>query len=367
MAGDPVQQAVHRIEHAATWDARVHEVRRIPELFGQQQHQVVYAAVAEAMYKPHLSPQFAYVQWPDDYELRPFQRAYDRAFELTAGFTRVTVDDIAAVLREAPETLKVFRAIVGYTPNELAVAESLVAEEVGGAKLNQNRAKALEGGRAATAGEARTLAVTIDRLMTGTMWEVAAGEVRSKLEKPDTERGWETVQRFAERGIPYSVLLHQRHYGGAFRQLLDATSSQRGNILEEPLEELLIANGVPHIRTGAHNQQEIETRFGLTVKPAPDFVVFQQPNTLRALIECKQANDGGTARDKAARFRSLNQEGGRLGGVPVFAVLDGLGWERTNDALGPVVRDTDGRVLTLQTLPEILTVQPFPGLVGTAT
>jgi hypothetical protein len=54
----------------------------------------------------------------------------------------------------------------------------------------------------------------------------------------------------------------------------------------------------------------------------------------------------------------------RLGGVTLLAVVDGLGWTRINDALGPVVRDCDGRVFTLKTLPEMLTVQPFPALIG---
>lgn len=35
-----------------------------------------------------------------------------------------------------------------------------------------------------------------------------------------------------------------------------------------------------------------------------------------------------------------------------------------NDALGPVVRDTDGRVFTLSTLNSMLEVAPFPGLVA---
>ena len=86
---------------------------------------------------------------------------------------------------------------------------------------------------------------------------------------------------------------------------------------------------------------------------------------LRALLECKGANDGGTARDKAARFRALRTEAMRLGGVPLFAVLAGLGWTRTTDALGPVVRDTDGRTFTIPTLQQMLTVQPFPTIAGT--
>lgn len=85
-------------------------------------------------------------------------------------------------------------------------------------------------------------------------------------------------------------------------------------------------------------------------------------DSLRAMLECKGANDGGTARDKASRFRSLRTEANRLGGVPLFAVLGGLGWRRTNDALGPVVRETDGRVFTLATLAEMIGVDPFPSL-----
>ncbi|HSK80226.1 MAG TPA: hypothetical protein VLQ45_27475, partial [Thermoanaerobaculia bacterium] len=151
--------------------------------------------------------------------------------------------------------------------------------------------------------------------------------------------------------------------GGSFRQLLDATSTQRGDILEDAVEELFQEKGVPFIRTGSHNQEEIARRFGLTVRPAPDFVVFDDSDTLRALLECKVANDGGTARDKAARYGTLRAEANRLGGTPLFAVLSGLGWRRTSDALGPVVRDTDGRVFTMPTLADMLLVQPFPGLV----
>jgi hypothetical protein len=108
----------------------------------------------------------------------------------------------------------------------------------------------------------------------------------------------------------------------------------------------------------------IAEKFGITVTPAPDFVIHDKPGALRAFLECKQANDGGTARDKAARFATLRREGTRLGGVPVFAVLARLGWRRTGDTLGPVVRDTDGRVFTAKTLEAVMTVEPLPGLLG---
>ena len=98
------------------------------------------------------------------------------------------------------------------------------------------------------------------------------------------------------------MFLHQRHYGGAFRQVLDATSTRRGDLIEDAVEALFMENGVPFIRTGSHNQGDIAARFEVRVTPAPDFVVFDNSETLRAILECKGTNDGGTARDKALRF-----------------------------------------------------------------
>ena len=96
--------------------------------------------------------------------------------------------------------------------------------------------------------------------------------------------------------------------------MLDATSGERGDLVEDPVESLFVTERVPFLRTGSRDQAVIEQRWGLTVKPAPDFVLFDsRSDTLRAILECKGANDGGTARDKAARFRALRAEGQRLG------------------------------------------------------
>lgn len=361
-----IANLVDHVATASSWNERVEEIRRVPELFGLGQHHAAYAAIANALYRPHLSAQFAYVQWPPDYEVEPFRAAYELAVSRTDGFTKVDPDSLATTLVAAPRTLRVFRLIVGYTTNELAVAASQSRGREAAVEVRKAQLDAMEAGATPTAGLAKACAEAIHLLMTGELWEVAAGEFRSKLEKPDTANGWDSVRQFAVDGVPYYVLLHQRHYGGPFRTLLDATSSIRGDVLELPLQELLDSAKVPNIRTGAHNQAEIGERFGLTVRPTPDFVIFEPPRTLRAIIECKQANDGGTARDKAARFTTPRSEGTRLGGVPVFAVLDGLGWQRVPDALGPVVRDTDGRVFSLETLAALLEVQPLPSLVGVA-
>ena len=179
-------------------------------------------------------------------------------------------------------------------------------------------------------------AAVIDQTMRKTLFGTSpSSEIRLKTDKPDTIDGWASVQKYAAGGVPLALFLHQRQYGGAFRQLLDATSSKRGDVIDDAVQELLENLQIPFVRTGSHNQEEIATRFGLTVKPAPDFVMFDAKGVLRAILECKGANDGGTARDKAARL------------------------------LGPVIRDTDGRTFTIPTLPQMATVQPLPTLAQT--
>jgi hypothetical protein len=221
-------------------------------------------------------------------------------------------------------------------------------------------------GSATKPAQALVAARTVMMVMDGTLFGESPPGLISKQKKPDTEDGWASARAFAQGGVPYSLFLHQRHYGGAFRQILDATSTLRGDLIEDAVEALFVEHRVPFIRTGSHNQAEIAARFEVRVTPAPDFVVFDEGGALRAMLECKGTNNGGTARDKALRFARLRAESVRLGGIPLLAVLGGIGWARINDALGPVIRDTEGRVFTLATLSSMLEVAPFPNLVGTS-
>ena len=358
-----IEDTVERIVAAETWNQRVQEIRRVPEHHGQADHQSVYAEVADRLYKPHLSANFAFVPRQEDYELAHFAEVYRAVDASTNHFTNVSPPHLASVIQNDPRSLLVFRTIIGYTPRELAVATRELVFRIGGRGIGEALLKSLEKGGRISPEKAELLAETIDALISKRLWGQAPDGLRSKMDKSDTREGWASVQRFAAQGVPYSAFLHQRHMGGSFRQLLDAASEKRGALLELAVEGLLQKHGILHLRTGHADQGEIARRFNLTVHPAPDFVVFDQHEVLQALLECKLANDGGTARDKAARFANLRREGRRLGGVPVFALLDGLGWERVNDALGPVVRDCDGRVFTLGNLSDLLEVQPFPSLV----
>lgn len=359
-----IEETINHIVNAPTWDQRVARVRQIPARHGTNEHPAIYAEVARRLYVAHLAPDYAYVPVEDFYEFPHFDHAYAKAAEVTAGFTEVTVAHLAAAIQAEPTVLLPLRVITGLLRNEFAGATKIVAQALGLRALSASKVDSMErAGTTASAEQAQVAAETLDRIMRGTLFgRPPAGDLKSKQQKPDTLSGWESVQQYAAQGVPYGVFLHQRHYGGAFRQVLDATSELRGDLIEDAVEALFKEHGIPHIRTGSHNQAEIAARFEVTVQPAPDFVVYDDADNPRALLECKGANDGGTARDKALRFERLHDESVRLGGIPLIAVLGGLGWMRVNDTLGPVVRDCDGRVFSVSNLAQMLTVAPFISL-----
>jgi hypothetical protein len=360
-----IQDTVTKIAEANSWDQRIAQIRLIPLHHGTNEHPGIYAEIARLLYVPHLAADFAYVHDNHFYGREYFEQVYTAAFAATAGFTEVTEADLTSALEDNPRTLLVFRTLTGLTKGEFAHATIMAGEPTGLSPLSPNKVDAMErNGTATTEEQARVAAKTLCQIIDGSLFGVPPGDLVSKQAKPDTENGWTSVRLFASGGVPFSLFLHQRHYGGAFRQVLDATSTKRGDLIEDAVETLFRENGVPYIRTGSHNQGDIAARFEVRVAPAPDFVVFDRSDTLRAILECKGTNDGGTARDKALRFAKLRGESNRLGGIPLIAVLGGIGWARVNDALGPVIRDTDGRVFTLSTLSAMLEVTPFPSLIG---
>ncbi len=362
------KETIERIVEAPGWDQRVAQIRLIPQHHGTGEHAQIFAEVARLLYVPSLAPDFAYIHRAPFYERQYFLDAYEAAHRATDGFTCVSEDDLAKVLADAPQTLLAFRTILGLTREEFAHSTTLAGKPVGLQPLTSAKVDSMERTASSTnEAQARVAARTLRMVMDGSLFGEPPAGLRSKQAKPDTEHGWVSVHQYATNGVPFGLFLHQRHYGGAFRQILDATSTQRGDLIEDAVEALFMEQRVPFIRTGAHNQAEIATRFEVRVTPAPDFVVFDATGSLRAMLECKGTNNGGTARDKALRFERLRDESIRLGGIPLMAVLGGMGWIRVNDALGPVVRDTEGRVFTLSTLHSMLEVSPFPSLIDSAT
>lgn len=359
-----VSETIAKIVDAKTWDKRIAEIRLIPQYHGLSEQHQIQAAIARLLYVPSLAPDFAYINEAEFYGQEYFDLVYGIASVATNGFMNISEESLTEILQKDPRTLLVFRTITGLTKAEFSHASKIVASADGRDPLTSAKVDSMErSGTATTTNQAGVAAITLSRIVDQTLFGMPPAGLVSKLSKADTKDGWTSVQQYAKRGVPFSMLLHQRHYGGAFRQLLDATSTTRGNLIEDAVESLFKEKGVLYIRTGSNNQSAVAARFQIQVTPAPDFVVFDKLGVLRAILECKGTNDGGTARDKAHRFDTLRREAIRLGGVPLVAVLGGIGWSRVNDALGPVVRDTDGRVFTLSNLSNMLLVQPFPSLI----
>ncbi|WP_322762036.1 hypothetical protein [Frankia sp. Cr2] len=358
-------ETVSSVINAESLDRRVAQIRLIPQRHGTGEHGRIFAQIARELYVPHLAPDFAYIHESPFYSREYFQKVYDRAYSATSGFRVIDQAHLAQAIAGDSRTLLIFRTIMGLTREEFSHSTALAGEPLGLKSLSAGKIDSMErSGTSASAEQASLAARTLTQIIDGTLFGDPGGGLRRKQEKPDTEDGWLSVQKFSDEGVPFALFLHQRHYGGAFRQILDATSTQRGDLLEDAVDTLFTENSIPFIRTGSHNQSEISQRFEVQVTPAPDFVVFDGAGILRAILECKGTNNGGTARDKALRFERLREESKRLGGIPLIAILGGMGWARVNDTLGPVVRDTEGRVFTLATLHEILTLTPFPSLVG---
>jgi hypothetical protein len=304
-----IQDTITKIAAVNNWNQRIAQIRLIPQNHGTNEHQGIYAEIARLLYVPHLAADFAYVHEDNFYGREYFEQVYAVADEATAGFTKVTEAELTSVLVSNPKMLLVFRTIMGLTKGEFAHATIMAGEPVSLSPLSPNKVDAMErNGTATTNEQAKVAAKTLCQIIDGSLFGVPPGGLVSKQAKPDTENGWPSVRLFASNGVPFSLFLHQRHYGGAFRQVLDATSTKRGDLIEDAVEALFKENGVPYIRTGSHNQGEIAARFEVRVAPAPDFVVFDTSGTLRAILECKGTNDGGTARDKALRFAKLRGE-----------------------------------------------------------
>lgn len=355
------------VAKSGSWAERVAAVRSVPSEFPGREIATVYAELARQCYVPNLAPHFHIVPWPERFLDRDgFLEAYRVAASVTDDFADVSADRIATALRQDSRSLRIFRLIIGYTPKELAE----VVRAFAGASLPVD---SLEDGGALSEKVEDALPVVgqlISQIVSGDAGYDISDELRergflSKTDKPDTEGGWGQVSKFAREGVPYSELLYQRWYGGAFRQLQDAGGKLKGDLLEDATDVLFTDNRVPFVRTGAAPAASVAEKLGVTVQPAPDFIIHDG-RAARGLLECKSAGDGGTARDKASRFAGLRREATRLGGIPVLAVLEGLGWRRVNDALGPVVRDCDGRVFTPETLTQLLDVDPVRDLIGKA-
>jgi hypothetical protein len=221
------KEIAEQITVASDWNARVALIRTVPEKFGTREHAKVYAEIAREVYVPHLEADVGYVLWRDEYELEAVQSAYTEATLATRNFSSVDRPSLERAITEHPRTLRIFRLLLGLTGAEFVEACAAAAGTEGLAgKVSAGAVKAMEAGTPAKQEKVALCATAVDLGMRGLLFPALSGSrLRSKLEKPDTAEGWDSVREFARRGVPLPTFLHQRAYGGAFRQLLDATGT----------------------------------------------------------------------------------------------------------------------------------------------
>lgn len=139
-----VRDTVTRIVEANSWDQRIAQIRLIPLNHGTNEHPGIYAEVARLLYVPHLAADFAYVHDNHFYGRDYFNQVYADAHAATAGFARVTEDELTSLLEKNPRTLLVFRTITGLRKGEFAHATIMAGEPVGLTPLSESKVNAME-------------------------------------------------------------------------------------------------------------------------------------------------------------------------------------------------------------------------------
>ena len=288
-----------------------------------------------------------------------FDEAYRRLAEHTNDFTDVSATSLTAALTQSPQTLAPLRMILGFTHNELAWAMRLAqagTNTSGGTLKKFERSPAPEKATAKRTEMIGSVAAAVIAVMNRSILQVpesAQDLFHSKLDKRDTLMGWNTVAASAG-GVPYSALLYQRYVGGVWGQVQNAYSEVKGdNLLEQPIADLFDEHHIPYYRSGSGASGAAQTADAFGLSPGPDFVLPEESPTV--IIESKVAEDGGTARDKAARIKSASHAAKDRGLLPC-AVVDGKGWSERPNALVEVVIATEGRTYSLSTLPHLLDI-----------
>lgn len=308
-------------------------------------------------YLSQLSSYFYIIPW-DSANLSDegeFKKLYIQVSRETNDFSDVSEEKIKKMLEKEPKTIVIFRVIAGYTLNEI----SFILHLKYSVNFPRDQMQTLErNGLEAPSGAlkmwkknltpiAALFYQSVDPTFLKTPADIDSTKFRLLTDKFDTREGWQGVARTAREGVPYHELLYQRYIGGPFRQARDTSSSLKAEILEGPIENLLQANGIPYYKTGLREKIEGWDQ-------APDFLIPGK-EAPKVIIEAKVAEDGGTARDKAARIKVLAGIA-RPREIDLISVIDGKGFTRINDVLLPIIAYSGGLVFSYSNKEEILEI-----------
>jgi hypothetical protein len=286
-----------------------------------------------------------------------FQQAYEVLKRHTGGFTAVGPSNVMSALREDALAFVVLRAILGFTPPELAY----IASQQSGVAVSQGFARsfdrqvrikrqALQSSSPLSRKRVAAMVATACRLLNEAVEETASDMIH-RLDKADTHSGLVGLRHLATEGVPYAMLLYERFLGRPFAGHRDSVSGLVGEAMESAVEERMRQAGVSFRKT-----KRAERVAGFD--QAPDFIVPDEWNP-QVVIEAKVTEDDGTARDKVTRIQHLAEisRQRRLRGEPGFQVvgcIDGRGFGVRREDMRKLLEATRGKVFTLRTLDHLI-------------
>lgn len=285
---------------------------------------------------------------------RQFASAYETLKRHTRGFLAFDPELVMNALGENALAFVVLRAILGFSPPELAYAASDREEN---SSIPQGAARDIDREVRDNSGAIASFSpLSLQRIkaMVKTACElINRGSVEPpddmlhRLDKADTQQGIQSLRHVVNNGIPYAMLLYERFLGRPFASHRDSVSRIVGNVMEDGVETELRKANISFRRT-----QHAETIAGFD--QAPDFIIPDEWNQ-QIVIEAKMAEDDGTARDKVTRVQHLAEisRQRKLEGEQSFQVIacvDGRGFSIRREDMRKLLEATQGKVFTLETL-----------------
>lgn len=309
-------------------------------------------------------------------EREGFQHGYEAFRAETRAGADLGGGAVLRAIRRDPRAWVVLRAIAGLTPGEaayLAIREA----EAEGKEITVSQAIAREVDIRCRRGEEvlvvnsesvrviarrhhdalEAMATYLPNVISRACPPVKADEVH-RLDKFDTTNGHETIQAAPGHAL-YPEILYERILGRPYASHRDSISEGVGDLVEMRIEELLDTHRVNYRKT---RRREAIPGF----PQAPDFLIADRGRALFAAepevdiaIEAKLTEDDGTARDKVARIKALQQNEDRRAATgahrrDIVAVIDGRGFQHRVRDLADALDACDGQVYTLAELSKLI-------------
>ncbi|BBA69104.1 hypothetical protein [Geobacter sulfurreducens] len=295
------------------------------------------------------------VRYPD------FQAAYEVLKKKTGGFHKLSLETVKTALLENSLVLGVLRSVLGMTAPEWAeLARAELDSDItqGAARGIDKDCRTKDFYQKLVARNSAVKSIErIDALITVAIQYIDKGAppeqdgVLHRLAKFDTAFGRESLEHAAKENVPYAVLLYERYLGRPFATHRDAVSELVGEVMENAVEQRLREAGISYRKTG---RAERIPGFG----QAPDFCIPDEINPA-VIIEAKITSDDGTARDKVARIKVLeNQRNKHVSEkkphYEVVACVDGRGFRQRRADMRDLLLILNGKVFTAATLDRLI-------------